>query len=125
MSRIRGLHHLQLAMPAGREPEAEAFYAGLLGLKVVPKPPELAARGGIWFRLGDRELHLGVEEPFAPARKAHIAFRVDDVQGLARRARAGGFEVVDDDRLEGFDRIYVYDPFGHRLEFLRPMEGSR
>jgi catechol 2,3-dioxygenase-like lactoylglutathione lyase family enzyme len=118
---LETIDHVQVAIPAGGEARARAFYAALLGLPEQLKPPELAKRGGCWFESERVKVHCGVEEPFAPARKAHIAFRVDDVQDLAKRARAGGFEVIDDDRLEGFERIYVYDPFGNRLEFLRPV----
>ena len=118
---ITGLDHVQLAMPAGGEAEAEAFYAGALGIPRVPKPPLLAKRGGCWFESERVKVHCGVETPFSPAKKAHIAFRVDDVSGLARRAKAAGFEVVDDDLLPGHERIYIYDPFGNRLEFLRPL----
>ena len=97
------------------------FYRDLLGLTEQPKPPELARRGGCWFESEVVKLHCGVEEPFSPAKKAHVAFRVDDVQGLADRARAAGYEVIDDDLLEGHERIYIHDPFGNRLEFLRPL----
>lgn len=108
-------------MPAGEEERARGFYRDLLGLPEQPKPPELAKRGGCWFESAAVKLHCGVEEPFRPAKKAHIAFRVDDVQGLARRARAAGYEVADDDLLEGHERIYICDPFGNRLEFLRAL----
>jgi len=116
------IDHAQVAIPRGSENRAREFYEGLLGLPEQPKPPELAKRGGCWFESEAVKLHCGVEEPFHPARKAHIAFQVDDVQGLAERARAGGYEVIDDDLLEGFERIYIYDPFGNRLEFLQPVK---
>ena len=115
------IDHVQVAIPRGGEERARAFYQTLLGLPEQPKPPELAKRGGAWFESAAVKVHCGVEDPFAPARKAHIAFRVDDVQALARTARAAGYEVVDDDLLEGHERIYIYDPFGNRLEFLRPL----
>jgi catechol 2,3-dioxygenase-like lactoylglutathione lyase family enzyme len=91
-----------------------------LGLPEQTKPPEVAKRGGCWFESGAVKVHCGVETPFAPARKAHIAFVVTDVVALATRARAAGYTVVDHDLLPGHDRIFVYDPFGNRLEFLRP-----
>jgi catechol 2,3-dioxygenase-like lactoylglutathione lyase family enzyme len=122
---LETIDHAQVAMPAGEEDDARAFYRDLLGLPEQPKPPALARRGGCWFESEQVKVHCGVETPFAPARKAHIAFRVDDVQGLAARARAAGYEVVDDDLLEGHERIYIYDPFGNRLEFLRPLESGR
>jgi catechol 2,3-dioxygenase-like lactoylglutathione lyase family enzyme len=118
---LEAIDHVQAAMPAGGEDQARAFYGALLGLPETPKPPALARRGGCWFESPLVKVHLGVETPFAPARKAHIAFRVDDVQALAARARAAGYEVVEDGDLPGCERIYVYDPFGNRLEFLRPL----
>ena len=118
---LETIDHAQVAIPKGGEERARAFYDQLLGLPEQPKPPELAKRGGCWFESAAVKLHCGVEEPFRPAKKAHIAFRVDDVQGLARRARAAGYEVADDDLLEGHERIYICDPFGNRLEFLRAL----
>jgi catechol 2,3-dioxygenase-like lactoylglutathione lyase family enzyme len=118
---LETIDHAQVAIPRGGEERARAFYDQLLGLPEQPKPPELARRGGCWFESEVVKLHCGVEQPFSPAKKAHIAFRVDDVRGLAQRARAAGYEVVDDDLLEGHERIYIYDPFGNRLEFLRPL----
>jgi catechol 2,3-dioxygenase-like lactoylglutathione lyase family enzyme len=118
---LETIDHVQVAMPAGEEDKARAFYERLLGLPEQPKPPELAKRGGCWFESAAVKVHCGVETPFAPARKAHIAFRVDDVSGLAARARAAGYDVIDDDLLPGHDRVYVNDPFGNRLEFLRPL----
>lgn len=118
---LRAIDHVQLAMPPGQEAKARAFYVELLGLTEVPKPPNLAARGGCWFEGGDVTVHLGVEQDFRPARKAHVAFRVDAVRALADAARSAGFEVVDDEPLEGFDRVYVYDGFGNRLEMMEPL----
>jgi catechol 2,3-dioxygenase-like lactoylglutathione lyase family enzyme len=121
---LEAIDHVQAAMPAGEEERARAFYRDLLGLPEQPKPAELAKRGGCWFESARVKVHLGVETPFSPARKAHIAFRVDDVPALASRARSAGYQVVDDDELPGHERIYIYDPFGNRLEFLKPLETS-
>jgi catechol 2,3-dioxygenase-like lactoylglutathione lyase family enzyme len=118
---LQFIDHAQVAIPKGGEDRARAFYEVLLGLPEQPKPPELAKRGGCWFETEAVKLHCGVEDPFVPARKAHIAFRVDDVPALAAKARDAGYEVIDDDLLEGFERIYIYDPFGNRLEFLQPI----
>ena len=112
------LHHVQVAMPAAEEPRAEAFYAGVLGMDRVPKPSALAGRGGAWFRAGGVELHLGVEEPFRPARKAHPAFLVDDLDALRARVVSGGGEIEDQPPLPGYRRFHAFDPFGNRLEFL-------
>ncbi|MGW2147578.1 glyoxalase [Nonomuraea bangladeshensis] len=113
---IIGLHHVQLAAPAGSEPLLREFYAGVLGLREVPKPPELAARGGVWFRGEGVEVHLGVEPDFRPARKAHPAFLVDDVNALAAAIPGA----VPDDLLPGHRRVYVTDPVGNRIELLQP-----
>jgi catechol 2,3-dioxygenase-like lactoylglutathione lyase family enzyme len=111
-----------MAMPPGREGDAEAFYSSLLGLPRVSKPPELRARGGCWFRGGGVELHLGVEDDFRPARKAHPAFLVDDLDELRTRLRAAGVEVDDDTQIEGHRRFYAFDPFGNRIELLEAMD---
>ena len=119
-ARLIGLHHVQLAMPPGEEEAAARFYSAILGLQQVAKPPELAPRGGVWFREGDLEVHLGVEEPFTPARKAHPAFLVRNLETLRARIEAAGYRVTDDVPLEGFRRCYVRDPFGNRLELVEP-----
>ncbi len=105
-------------MPAGRENEAERFYSGLLGLARVPKPEHLAVRGGCWFRGDGVEVHLGVEEDFRPARKAHPAFLVEGLDALRARLERGGAEVVDDAQLDGHRRFYSSDPFGNRIELI-------
>ena len=119
---VLALDHVQLAMPPGREAEARAFYAGLLGLPERDKPGVLAARGGCWFALGSVQVHLGVEEGFVPARKAHPAFRVDDLAALAAKLAAAGHPARHDAPLDGRDRLFVDDPFGNRIELvqLRP-----
>jgi len=109
---VLGIDHVQVAIPPGGEAEARAFYGGLLGMQELPKPEALRGRGGCWFRAGDQELHLGVEEPFAPARKAHPGLIVSDLDAI--RARLAAYE--DDAKLEGVDRLFVLDPFGNRLE---------
>ena len=115
---ITGLDHVQVAIPAGGEPVARAFYGELLGMSEVPKPPALAARGGCWFESGTAVLHLGVEEPFAPARKAHPAFLVTDLDALAAALTDAGSPVTrSDGELPGIRRFHTVDPFGNRLEF--------
>ncbi len=114
------IDHVQLAMPAGGEDEAAAFYSGVLGIGRVPKPPHLAKRGGCWFEDGPLKVHLGVEADFRPARKAHPALLVDGLAALVDRLRNAGVEMVDDEPLEGYDRVYVNDPFGNRIELLEP-----
>jgi catechol 2,3-dioxygenase-like lactoylglutathione lyase family enzyme len=113
-----GIDHVQLAMPGGEEERAEAFYAGMLGLTRVPKPEPLASRGGCWFQGPGVEVHLGVEDPFAPARKAHPAFLVRDYEELLSALRSAGTEVRPDTALPGVRRCHVDDPFGNRLELI-------
>lgn len=115
---ILAIEHVQLAMPAGEEDRARVFYRDLLGIAEKAKPPHLAKRGGCWFEDGPVKIHLGVETDFRPARKAHPALLVDDVAALADRLRAAGARVVDDEPLEGWDRVYVDDPFGNRIELM-------
>jgi catechol 2,3-dioxygenase-like lactoylglutathione lyase family enzyme len=119
---VIALHHVQLAMPPGREPEARAFYGGVLGFSELPKPEPLAKRGGVWFSSGSAELHLGVEQDFRPARKAHPALLVDDLAALVARCVDAGHIVNQDEPLTGFDRAYVTDPFGNRIEILQPID---
>jgi catechol 2,3-dioxygenase-like lactoylglutathione lyase family enzyme len=118
-TQVIGIEHVQLAMPAGREAEARAFYAGLLGIAEIEKPPELATRGGAWFEDGTLKIHLGVETDFRPARKAHPALLVRGLRDLVARLQAAGVEVVDEP-LPGCDRVYVADPFGNRIELMEP-----
>ena len=113
---ITGIDHVQVAAPAGCEEDARTFYGGLLGLEELPKPAALAARGGCWFRAGGQGLHVGVDEPFAPARKAHPGLVADDLDALADRLREAGHDVAFDDAIPGAKRFHVADPFGNRLE---------
>ena len=118
--RVRAVDHVQLALPPGGEPLARRFYEDALGIPEVPKPSHLAARGGCWFESGQLKIHLGVEVDFRPARKAHPALLVDGLAELVGQLRCLGFEVRDDEPLEGFQRVYVDDPFGNRIELIEP-----
>jgi catechol 2,3-dioxygenase-like lactoylglutathione lyase family enzyme len=118
---VETIDHVQLAMPAGEEAAATAFYEGLLGIPEVPKPPHLASRGGCWFEQPGLKLHLGVEADFRPARKAHPALLVSALGDLVDRLRGAGVVVVGDEPLEGYDRVYVDDPFGNRIELMEPL----
>jgi len=122
VTEILGLDHVQLAMPAGQESAARAFYSGVLGLIEEQKPANLAARGGVWFRGGSLQLHLGVDADFRAARKAHPAILVRGLDELAAKCAAAGFPPVTDEPLAGFNRCYVYDPFGNRIELLEREE---
>ena len=118
---VTALHHVQLAMLAGQEDRARAFYAGLLGLTEVAKPDVLAGRGGLWFAGGTLALHLGVEEPFVPARKAHPALVVNDL--AAARAALPDPSAIE--ALPGLRRFYVADPFGNRIEIVAVDDAPR
>lgn len=115
---VIGLDHVQLAMPRGGETTAEAFYAGLLGLTRLPKPEPQASRGGCWFVSGPVALHLGVEDDFRPAKKAHPALLIENLGGLAAALTKAAFAVTPNpDRPPG-EGCYVDDPFGNRLELI-------
>lgn len=114
--RILGIDHVQVTAPPGCEAEARAFYGGLLGLEELPRPTTLPDRYGCWFRVGTQELHVGFEEPFHPARKAHPSFVVDDLAALVERLQASGTQATPDQSLPGVARTFVSDPFGNRLE---------
>src|SRR4051812_40128802 len=118
---VVGLDHVQLAMPRGEEPAARQFYGELLGLPELPKPANLAKRGGVWFAAGSHQLHLGVEQPFAPAKRAHPALVIRDLAEMRERLTQAGIATRDDEPLPGYDRFYADDPFGNRLEFLEPV----
>jgi catechol 2,3-dioxygenase-like lactoylglutathione lyase family enzyme len=123
------LHHVQVACPPGGEDAARAFYAEGLGLLEVEKPPGLRGRGGVWFRAYDdhggvvSELHVGVEKNFVPARKAHPAFVVDDLDVIAAGLRHLGFEVDATERqtFPGYLRFHTFDPHGNRVEVLEAL----
>lgn len=111
-----GIDHVQLAAPPGCEEEARRFFGGLLGLEEVAKPESLRDRGGVWFRIGAQQLHVGVDDGFAPARKAHPAFAVTGYEELVARLRSAGAEIVEDEAVPGLRRCYTTDPWGNRIE---------
>lgn len=115
---FHGIDHVQLAAPRGCENEAREFFGKLLGMAEVAKPPNLAVRGGVWFSCGGQQLHIGVQDDFTAATKAHPAFHVKNLRALRTHLAAKNVQVKDDEPLEGADRFYLNDPFGNRLEFL-------
>ena len=115
-----GLHHVQLAIPAGTEDDCRAFYVDILGFTEVRKPPVLAARGGLWVRADNLEIHLGVEEDFRAAKKSHPGILVTDVEAFARHLEGHGLAPEWDDAFPGMRRFYLRDNNGNRLEFLSP-----
>ena len=116
---ILQIDHVQVAAPAGKEAAAREFYAGILGMGEIEKPEPLKGRGGVWFQFGEQQLHVGVEEPFSPAKKAHPAFRVSGYDELKDYLAAADIIVKEDDSISGVERFFVSDPFGNRLEFLK------
>jgi catechol 2,3-dioxygenase-like lactoylglutathione lyase family enzyme len=117
--KILSIDHIQIAMPVGEEAKARAFYVELLGFDEVPKPAELARRGGAWFQAGSVQLHLGVEADFRPARKAHPAFVVEDLNSLIAKIESAGYQTdTSQPPLDGYRRAHVFDPFGNRIELM-------
>jgi catechol 2,3-dioxygenase-like lactoylglutathione lyase family enzyme len=117
---ITGIEHVQLAMPPGGEDLARAFYGRTLGITEIAKPAHLAKRGGCWFERDNLKIHLGVEADFRPARKAHVALRVTGLSALVEKLKAAGYTLKEDEPLQGYQRIYVDDPFGNRIELMEP-----
>ncbi|OGT73577.1 MAG: glyoxalase [Gammaproteobacteria bacterium RIFCSPLOWO2_02_FULL_57_10] len=117
--KIVALDHIQIAMPKGREEEARDFYQNILGIPEVPKPIALAKRGGAWFEYGQVKIHLGVEDDFRPALKAHPALLVSDLDQLIVALNDKGFTVTEDDSISGVKRVFSNDPFGNRIEFIQ------
>ena len=122
---LDGIDHVQWAARPGCEAEARRFFGGLLGLEELEKPEALRARGGVWFRVGAQQLHVGVEQEFAPARKAHPAFAVSRYDELVARLRAAGVEATDDDSIPGVRRCYVADPWENRIELVAVENGRQ
>ena len=122
--RVSGIDHVLLSIPRGGEPDARRFYGELLGLREVPKPPPLDTHGGCWFTAPGVDIHVGVEEPFQPARKAHVALLVEDLHALRAALSTAGVEVRDDDAPIGVRRFYAFDPFGNRIELVDARDGG-
>jgi catechol 2,3-dioxygenase-like lactoylglutathione lyase family enzyme len=116
---ILGIDHVQLAAPHGCEEKARWFFGEVLGMTELPKPPELAKRGGCWFQCGSQQLHIGVEQDFQPAKKAHPAFNVRYILALTTRLSASKIPFRDDEANPEVKRIFVDDPWGNRLEFVQ------
>jgi catechol 2,3-dioxygenase-like lactoylglutathione lyase family enzyme len=115
---FKAIDHVQLAAPKGSEDQAREFFGKVLGFQELAKPDSLKKRGGVWFSYGDVQIHIGIEEPFSPARKAHPAFEVENIKKLKERFVHFDIAYTVDDNLPGANRIYFNDPFGNRLEVL-------
>ena len=116
--RVLGVDHVQIAMPKGSEDRARGFYGEVLGMKEIPKPQALAGRGGCWFAAGAAQVHLGVEEDFRPAKKAHPALLVEGLDEVLAKCQAAGVSTKPDVQIDGRRRVHVFDPFGNRLELM-------
>jgi catechol 2,3-dioxygenase-like lactoylglutathione lyase family enzyme len=121
--RVLGVDHVQIAMPKGSEDRARGFYGAVLGMKEIPKPQALAGRGGCWFAAGAAQVHLGVEEDFRPAKKAHPALLVEGLDEILAKCRAAGLPTKPDAEIDGRRRVHVFDPFGNRLELMEANHG--
>ncbi|KMY21428.1 VOC family protein [Bacillus pumilus] len=118
MSNFVGIDHVQLAAPKGSEEKARLFFGGILGMEEIPKPSNLAKRGGVWFQCGHHQLHIGIQDHFQAAKKAHPAFLVKSLSELKKALLNHHISIREDEPLEGAIRFYVEDPFGNRIEFL-------
>ncbi len=119
---ILSIDHVQIAMPIGEEENARAFYINVLGFVEIPKPAELAKRGGGWFQSGNVQLHLGVEADFKAARKAHPAFIVSELDTLIAKVQEAGYETdASQPPLDGYKRAHIFDPFGNRIELMEKL----
>lgn len=116
-----GLDHVQLAVPRGGEEEARGFYGELLGMKEIPKPAALLKRGGVWFQCGAHQLHIGIQDDFTAAAKAHPAFAVQGIAAMRSRLESHGIDIIEDVPLEGVARFHIRDPFGNRVEFVEKL----
>lgn len=124
MAKVIGIDHVQLAMPPGEEAMARRFYSEVLGMLEIPKPDVLAQRGGCWFSCGTTQVHVGAEKEFVSAKKAHPALLVDDLKHFTTRLLAYGFEVHSNKPIQGYDRIFTFDPFGNRVELMQRLYES-
>jgi catechol 2,3-dioxygenase-like lactoylglutathione lyase family enzyme len=112
------IDHVQIAIPQGGEADGRAFFGALLGLAELPKPHDMAVRGGCWFAAGDRQIHLGVEADFRAAQKAHVALNTPGLDELRARLESAGYKTQDDSDVGGRKRFFTHDPFGNRIEFM-------
>jgi catechol 2,3-dioxygenase-like lactoylglutathione lyase family enzyme len=121
---ITRIHHVQITIPRSGENEARKFYCGILGLSEIAKPRELQERGGLWLRVGDRQVHIGIDDtPNRPVQRAHVAYEVEDLNALRHRLEKANIAVVESMRIPGYARFEVRDPFGNRIEFIQPIQG--
>lgn len=121
--KIVGVDHIQITIPVGTEAEGRAFYCEVLGLPEIPKPPALVANGGFWLQVGDRQVHVGVENDVDRTRtKAHLAYQVDDLAAWQKKLVTAGLAIKDQQPIDGRNRFEFRDPFGNRIEFLQYLD---
>ena len=121
--RILRLHHAQITVAKGEELAARAFYCGVLGLPEIEKPTSLQGRGGLWLALGDIQLHIGIEDGVdRTSTKAHLAYEVDHLPAWRQRLQAAGATILESIPIPGYERFEFRDPFGNRVEFIRPID---
>jgi len=118
MTFLTGIDHIQIAAPAGSEDAARQFYGELLGMEEIPKPENLKARGGCWFLCGPQEVHIGIQNDFRPAIKAHPGFTVNALNQLKSRLEKANYTISNEPPIAGRSRFFTHDPFGNRVEFL-------
>ncbi|MCM3585984.1 glyoxalase [Mesobacillus maritimus] len=116
--RFNDIDHIQLAAPKGKEKEAREFFCGILRMEEIEKPVALKTNGGAWFKSGNVQIHVGIEEPFSPSKKAHPAFKIENLEGLKQHLTKHKILFIEDHLLPGANRIHIHDPFGNRIELL-------
>ena len=120
MSKIKfkRLDHIQICIPKGKEDEARKFYAGIIGLKEIPKPIELIPNGGLWFEIADIQLHIGTEDEISKS-KRHPAFEIENLNDIKEYLEDMKVIIKDETQIPGIERFSFTDPFGNRIELLR------
>lgn len=118
MYKFLGLDHVQVAAPPNSENEASSFYGDILGMEPIAKPLALQKNGGVWFQCGSHQLHIGIKEDFEGEAKAHPAFEIQNLSDFKQHLQDNDVAFQEDDKIPDVERIYVFDPFGNRLEFL-------
>lgn len=113
------VHHAQITIPKGEETGARAFYCKFLGLKEIPKPASLQARGGFWLEINGFQIHVGTEDGFDRTKtKAHVAYLVEDLESWREKLAAKGLKIIEGVPIPNYNRFEFRDPFGNRVEFL-------
>ncbi|MEK5067816.1 VOC family protein [Sporosarcina sp. FSL K6-1508] len=115
---LTGIDHIQIAAPSGSEDAARTFYGDLLGMEEISKPENLKRRGGCWFQCGLHEVHIGIQQDFMPAKKAHPGFTVNALEQLKIQLEEADYMISEEPPIEGRSRFFTHDPFGNRIEFL-------